>query len=144
MHGFPDISAGWRYQMPMLLSLGLRVVAPDCMGYGRTVRQSFSHSLLPRFRRGGADEEQDAPPYTLRDYGFKRVSDDMAELARQLGAEKIILGGHDWYVPVYFLSSRTPQAVISAQSTACPLAHSCIPALTSCRNPFPLLPSSLI
>lgn len=38
IHGFPDISMGWRYQIPMLLSLGLRVVAPDCMGYGRTVR----------------------------------------------------------------------------------------------------------
>ena len=37
IHGFPDISMGWRYQIPMLLSLGLRVVAPDCMGYGRTV-----------------------------------------------------------------------------------------------------------
>ncbi|ERF71229.1 hypothetical protein EPUS_08147 [Endocarpon pusillum Z07020] len=73
-HGFPDISMGWRYQIPMLLSLGLRVVAPDCMGYGRT----------------------DAPPYTLRDYGFKRISDDMAELARQLGVDRIIIGGHDW------------------------------------------------
>lgn len=39
---------------------------------------------------------QDAPPYKLRDYGFKRISDDMAELARQLGADRIILGGHDW------------------------------------------------
>ncbi|KAF7504089.1 hypothetical protein GJ744_002854 [Endocarpon pusillum] len=73
-HGFPDISMGWRYQIPMLLSLGLRVVVPDCMGYGRT----------------------DAPPYTLRDYGFKRISDDMAELARQLGVDRIVIGGHDW------------------------------------------------
>ncbi|KAL9111279.1 MAG: hypothetical protein Q9227_004358 [Pyrenula ochraceoflavens] len=36
VHGFPDLSAAWRYQIPMLLELGLRVVAPDCMGYGRT------------------------------------------------------------------------------------------------------------
>jgi len=54
--------------------MGLRVVAPDCMGYGRT----------------------DAPPYTLKDYSYKRVSDDIAELARQLGCKHIILGGHDW------------------------------------------------
>ncbi len=40
--------------------------------------------------------EQDAPLYTLRDYSFKRVSDDMAELARQLGVDRIIIGGHDW------------------------------------------------
>lgn len=37
IHGFPDLSMGWRYQIPTLLNLGLRVVAPDCMGYGRTV-----------------------------------------------------------------------------------------------------------
>lgn len=28
---------GWRYQIPALLQLGLRVVVPDCLGYGRTV-----------------------------------------------------------------------------------------------------------
>ncbi|KAK9853269.1 hypothetical protein MYU51_007119 [Penicillium brevicompactum] len=36
IHGFPDISMGWRYQIPMLVDMGLRVVAPDCLGYGRT------------------------------------------------------------------------------------------------------------
>lgn len=46
---------------------------------------------------GEADRElQDAPPYLLKDYGFKRISDDVALLAKQLGAERIILGGHDW------------------------------------------------
>ena len=37
---------GWRYQIPALLQLGLRVVAPDCVGYGRTVRVTqISHCL---------------------------------------------------------------------------------------------------
>lgn len=40
IHGWPDLSLGWRYQIPLLLSLGLRVVAPDMMGYGGTVRIS--------------------------------------------------------------------------------------------------------
>jgi pimeloyl-ACP methyl ester carboxylesterase len=31
VHGFPDISMGWRYQIPFLTSLGLDVVAPDSM-----------------------------------------------------------------------------------------------------------------
>ena len=44
---------------------------------------------------------QDAPPYTLKDYSYKRVSDDIAELARQLGCKQIILGGHDWYLSSY-------------------------------------------
>jgi len=42
---------------------------------------------------------QDAPkvpPSPLSLYGWKSVSDDIAELARQLNAPKIILGGHDW------------------------------------------------
>ncbi|OQE04380.1 hypothetical protein PENVUL_c033G09213 [Penicillium vulpinum] len=36
IHGFPDLSMGWRYQIPMLVDMELRVVAPDCLGYGRT------------------------------------------------------------------------------------------------------------
>ena len=38
IHGWPDLSLGWRHQIPLLVSLGLRVVAPDMMGYGGTVR----------------------------------------------------------------------------------------------------------
>ena len=36
IHGWPDLSVGWRHQIPLLLSKGLRVVAPDMMGYGGT------------------------------------------------------------------------------------------------------------
>jgi pimeloyl-ACP methyl ester carboxylesterase len=43
IHGWPDLSLGWRYQIPMLLDMGFRVVAPDMMGYGGTV--SESHKL---------------------------------------------------------------------------------------------------
>jgi pimeloyl-ACP methyl ester carboxylesterase len=27
----------WRYQIPQFLKLGFRVIAPDCIGYGRSV-----------------------------------------------------------------------------------------------------------
>jgi pimeloyl-ACP methyl ester carboxylesterase len=37
IHGWPDCSAGWRFQIPALLDMGLRVVAPDLMGFGGTV-----------------------------------------------------------------------------------------------------------
>ena len=37
IHGWPDLSFGWRYQIPMLIELGCRVVALDMMGYGQTV-----------------------------------------------------------------------------------------------------------
>lgn len=62
IHGFPDISFGWRYQIPFLTNLGLTVVALDCIGYGRT----------------------DSPLQHIRDYTYKRISDDIAELCRQL------------------------------------------------------------
>ncbi|KAJ5647753.1 hypothetical protein N7490_004125 [Penicillium lividum] len=73
IHGFPDLSMGWRYQIPMLVNMGLRVVAPDCLGYGRT----------------------DAPDYYTK-YGHKACADDIKALASHLGELKIILGGHDW------------------------------------------------
>ncbi|OJI99361.1 hypothetical protein ASPVEDRAFT_124566 [Aspergillus versicolor CBS 583.65] len=73
LHGFPDISMGWRYQIPLFTNRGYRVIAPDCIGYGRT----------------------DAPA-DLTAYSLKSSSDDVKELATQLGASKIILGGHDW------------------------------------------------
>lgn len=51
---------GWRYQIPMLVNMGLRVVAPDCLGYGRTVsiltetslncKRTFANEYLGRAR----------------------------------------------------------------------------------------------
>ena len=74
IHGFPDLSFGWRHQIPFLASLGLDVIAPDCMGYGRT----------------------DAPVYGIKDYTYRRIADDMETLCKQLGISEVILGGHDW------------------------------------------------
>ncbi|KAF2125995.1 epoxide hydrolase-like protein [Dothidotthia symphoricarpi CBS 119687] len=77
IHGWPDLSMGWRYQIPFLVDLGFRVVAPDMMGYG------------------GTDAPQ-APPNPINLYGLKRASDDIAALAKEVDAPTIILGGHDW------------------------------------------------
>ena len=38
------------------------------------------------------------PPESLSNYGYKRAANDIEELAKQLGASTIILGGHDWYL----------------------------------------------
>ncbi|KAF7622913.1 hypothetical protein AFLA_010231 [Aspergillus flavus NRRL3357] len=74
IHGFPDLSMGWRYQIPLFLKLGFRVVAVDCIGYGRS----------------------DAPTGSLDAYSYKSHADDLAELGKQLGCENIVLAGHDW------------------------------------------------
>ncbi|RMZ67002.1 epoxide hydrolase [Pyrenophora seminiperda CCB06] len=77
IHGWPDLSMGWRYQIPHLVELGFRVVAPDMMGYG------------------GTDAPQ-VPSNPINLYGLKQASDDIAALAKVVEAPQIILGGHDW------------------------------------------------
>jgi len=77
VHGWPDLSLGWRYQVPYLLNtLRLRVIVPDMLGYGRS------------------DSPQDLSAYSL-----KSVCADLAALAAEVTGSKtrqIILGGHDW------------------------------------------------
>ncbi|KAI8166720.1 Bifunctional epoxide hydrolase 2 [Colletotrichum sp. SAR 10_70] len=75
IHGFPDISLGWRYQIPFFLSQGYQVVAPDCLGYGQT-----------------------ASPEKLEEFSLKSMADDIKALSEQVAGpgEQIILGGHDW------------------------------------------------
>jgi hypothetical protein len=57
------------------------------------------------------EPQQDAPkvpPNTISLYGLKRASDDIACLAQQLGAQRIILGGHDWCVIIaWSLETKT-------------------------------------
>ncbi|KAL4797850.1 Alpha/Beta hydrolase protein [Aspergillus venezuelensis] len=73
LHGFPDLSMGWRYQIPLFTQKGYRVVAPDCLGYGRT------------------DAPNEVAPYS-----HKSCAADVKSLCDSLNAPKIILGGHDW------------------------------------------------
>ncbi|KPA36341.1 epoxide hydrolase [Fusarium langsethiae] len=72
LHGFPDLSFGWRYQVPYLVSLGYEVVALDMLGCGDS-----------------------AAPGDLHHYTFKSVANDIKVLAKELvGERKIVLGGH--------------------------------------------------
>ncbi|KAH0172869.1 alpha/beta-hydrolase, partial [Aureobasidium melanogenum] len=74
IHGFPDLSVAWRNQIPVFLQLGFRVVCPDCIGYGRSYAS-----------------EDDLSPYTLKSH-----VEDFRQLALELGANEIVVGGHDW------------------------------------------------
>merc|ERR1712070_1062729 len=98
IHGFPDLSLAWKYQIPMLLNQGLRCLALDCMGYGQT---GFSPDL--------------------KDYTFQTHADAIAELARQQGIPSIILGGHDWGgAVVYRVAQFYPDLVSHVFSVATP------------------------
>src|SRR5260370_16738982 len=41
IHGWPELSISWRYQLNALAALGFRAVAPDMRGYGQS-------SIYPR------------------------------------------------------------------------------------------------
>ena len=57
----------------MLNELGLRCIALESMGYGDT----------------GTSNE-------IHDFGFKNHAEAVAGIAKQIGVNKIIVGGHDW------------------------------------------------
>lgn len=82
----------------MLLSLGLRCIAIDCMGYGST-------GTSPN----------------LNDYTFKTHADAIAGIAKAIGVPKIILGGHDWGgIVVYRTAQWYPELVTHVFSVATP------------------------
>ncbi|RKO92037.1 Alpha/Beta hydrolase protein [Blyttiomyces helicus] len=80
VHGFPDLWWGWRHVIPALVAKGYRVIVPDIRGYGQT------------------DAPHASDEATLRQYGFKNIAKDLAELLEHTcgaGSQAIFIG-HDW------------------------------------------------
>jgi len=73
LHGMPDTLNVWKYQIPVLLKAGYRVVAPDLIGYGKSDK-----------------------PKALEHYQSANVEKDLLTLIDQLGLKDINLIGHDW------------------------------------------------
>ncbi len=73
LHGFPECSASWRFQLPVLADAGYYAVAPDLRGYGFT---------------GG--------PKTVDAYRQSVLAQDVAALIHALDHQQAILMGHDW------------------------------------------------
>ncbi|MDQ0462606.1 pimeloyl-ACP methyl ester carboxylesterase [Caulobacter ginsengisoli] len=73
LHGFPESRYSWRYQLPLLASLGWRAVAPDLRGYGQSSR--------PRDKAA---------------YRIEHLIADAAGLFDALGAKRRLLVAHDW------------------------------------------------
>ncbi|VFQ64486.1 unnamed protein product [Cuscuta campestris] len=73
LHGFPELWYSWRHQLHHFAALGYRAVAPDLRGFGDT------------------DTPDDVSAYTCL-----HVVGDLVELVRSLGADKVLLVGHDW------------------------------------------------
>jgi pimeloyl-ACP methyl ester carboxylesterase len=86
--------------VPLLQSLGLRVIVPDLLGYGRT------------------DAPQD-----LSEYTFRSMSDDMAALVRHVCSDtqtpQILLGGHDWGAAFGFRLALWHPEIIKGYFSVC-------------------------
>jgi pimeloyl-ACP methyl ester carboxylesterase len=79
LHGFPECWYSWRHQLVGLAAAGYHVVAPDQRGYGRT----------------------GAPPDPgIESYSMLHLVGDMIGLIDALGADRVVVAGHDWGAPV--------------------------------------------
>jgi pimeloyl-ACP methyl ester carboxylesterase len=73
LHGFPENSFSWRYQLPFLARLGYRVWAPNLRGYGHSSR-----------------------PAAISEYHIERLVEDVEGLIAAAGTNRVLLVGHDW------------------------------------------------
>jgi epoxide hydrolase 4 len=73
LHGFPESSFSWRFQLPLLARLGYRAWAPDLRGYGKSSR-----------------------PAGVAAYALSHLEEDVASLIEASGAKEVVLVGHDW------------------------------------------------
>jgi pimeloyl-ACP methyl ester carboxylesterase len=73
LHGFPEHSFSWRYQLPMLAELGYKAWAPNLRGYGNSSR-----------------------PEGMESYALENLLADVAGLIDESGCEETVLIAHDW------------------------------------------------
>jgi len=73
LHGFPDTGDVWRRQLPALAGAGLRAIAPDLRGRGRSAR-----------------------PDGVEPYVLSELVADAVGLLDALGIERAHVVGHDW------------------------------------------------
>ena len=87
LHGFPDFSYGWRYQIGALAAAGFRVVAPDLRGYNRSSK-----------------------PRRVAAYAVPVLAADVVALVGALGEPRArAVVGHDWGgVLAWHLAERHP------------------------------------
>jgi pimeloyl-ACP methyl ester carboxylesterase len=73
LHGFPEHSFSWRFQLPMLAELGYKAWAPNLRGYGNSSR-----------------------PEGMEAYSLENLMADVAGLIDESGCKETVLIAHDW------------------------------------------------
>jgi pimeloyl-ACP methyl ester carboxylesterase len=82
VHGFPESWYSWRHQLPALADAGYRAVAIDVRGYGRSSKPTpvdASRLVCHGADNGGVPDAR--------------------------GAERAVVGGHDWGAPIAWNSA---------------------------------------
>jgi len=80
LHGFPEHSFSWRYQLPVLAEAGYRAWAPNLRGYGRSSR-----------------------PEGMAAYSVENLLADVAGLIDAAGSRETVLIAHDWGAVIAWL-----------------------------------------
>ena len=81
-HGWPESWYSWRHQIAALVEAGFHAVAPDQRGYGQTER-----------------------PEPIEAYNVLQLAGDIVGLVNEMGAEPVVIVGHDWGAPVAWYSA---------------------------------------
>ena len=98
LHGFPQTSAEWRAQLPVLAEAGYRAVAPDQRGYSARAR-----------------------PLGVESYNVRHLVDDVLAIAERLGGHIFHLVGHDWgAVVAWQVAGRFPDRLRSLTAVSVP------------------------
>jgi pimeloyl-ACP methyl ester carboxylesterase len=98
LHGFPQTSLSWRYQLGTLAAGGYRAVAPDQRGYSPGAR-----------------------PADVGEYRVERLVGDVLGFADALGVERFHLVGHDWGGAVAWqVAGRHPERLRTVTSVSTP------------------------
>lgn len=84
LHGFPNNSSDWRYQIPELVKAGYRVIAPDLLGLGKSDK-----------------------PLAPENYTTAKDAERALALLSSLGVQRARIVGHDrgggasWYIAAH-------------------------------------------
>jgi len=88
LHGFPEHSFSWRYQLPMLADLGYQAWAPNMRGYGNSSK-----------------------PKGVSSYQLDTLVEDVAAIIEASGCKETVLIAHDWGAVVawhFAINGRLP------------------------------------
>ena len=87
LHGWPEHSITWRYQMPFLANLGYKVWAPNLRGYGNS----------------------DAPK-GIKNYQIEVLMKDILGIIKAAEAKEVTILSHDWGALIaWYFTMRYPR-----------------------------------